>query len=111
MEEQERREQEKPYQYWLMNIKGLGKKRKRKLLREFGSAEEIYRASEGVLRAAADGAAEKIFDRIPSMFRFHPSNLFIIYIHINFCLKLLKRLQYSYFLYNMDLWRACPTAL
>ena len=61
MEEQERREQEKPYQYWLMNIKGLGKKRKRKLLREFGSAEEIYRASEGVLRAAADGAAEKIF--------------------------------------------------
>ncbi len=61
MEEQERREQEKPYQYWLMNIKGLGKKRKRKLLREFGSAEEIYRASEGVLQAAADGAAEKIF--------------------------------------------------
>lgn len=53
--------QEKPFQYWLMNIKGLGRKRKQKLLRELGGAEEIYRASAGMLQAlAGEAAAEKI---------------------------------------------------
>lgn len=56
-----RSRQEKPYQYWLINIKGLSRMRKQKLLRELGSAEEIYRAPAGTLRAlAGDAAAEKI---------------------------------------------------
>lgn len=46
------REEQKPYQYWLMNIKGLGKRRF-ELLKKFGSAEEIYRASAGLIQAAA----------------------------------------------------------
>lgn len=55
------REQEKPYQYWLMNIRGVGKKKKCRLLQELGCAEEIHRASEGMLRAlAGEKAAEKI---------------------------------------------------
>lgn len=51
---------EKAYQYWLMNIKGLGK-RKFELLGKLGGAEEIYRAPAGPLQAAAgEKAAEKI---------------------------------------------------
>ena len=50
---------EKPYQYWLMNIRGLGKK-KIELLKKWGSAEEIYRAPAGLLQAAGEKAAEKI---------------------------------------------------
>ena len=53
-------EREKPYQYWLVNIRGLGK-RKFELLKKFGSAEEIYRAAPGFLQAAAgERAAAKI---------------------------------------------------
>lgn len=53
--------QEKPYQYWLMNIKGLGKKRKLILLQNFGCAEEIYRASAGALQTlVGEKGAEKI---------------------------------------------------
>lgn len=54
------REEEKPYQYWLMNIRRLGKRRF-ELLKRFGSAEEIYRASSENLQAAAgEKAAAKI---------------------------------------------------
>lgn len=53
-------EREKSYQYWLMNIKGLGKRRRR-LLQELGSAEEAYRASAELLQAlAGETAAAKI---------------------------------------------------
>lgn len=45
------REEEKVYQYWLMNIKRLGKRRL-ELLERFGSAGEIYRASGKTLVAA-----------------------------------------------------------
>lgn len=56
-------EQEKPYQYWFMNIKGLGKKRKLKLLQKFGSAEEIYRAVAGMLtEPAGEKGTEKILE-------------------------------------------------
>lgn len=52
--------EEKPYQYWLMNIKGLGKRRFA-LLEKLGSAKEIYRACTGVVQAAAgERAAAKI---------------------------------------------------
>ena len=55
-----RTERENSYRYWLMNIKGLGKKRI-SLLQKFGGAEEIYRASAGLIRAAAgEKAAAKI---------------------------------------------------
>ena len=47
------REREKPYQYWLMNVKGIGKKGKIELLQKLGSAEELYKASDKILRAAA----------------------------------------------------------
>lgn len=58
-----KREQEKPYQYWLMNIKGLGKKRKLKLLQKFGSAETIYRADVGLLKEpAGEKGTEKILE-------------------------------------------------
>ena len=54
-------EKDKPYQYWLMNIKGAGKRRKLSLLQKFGSAEEIFAAGEKVLCAVVgDAAAEKI---------------------------------------------------
>lgn len=54
-------EQDKPYRYWLMNIKGTGKKRKIKLLQKLGSAREIYKASEETLCAlAGEKAAAKI---------------------------------------------------
>lgn len=46
-------EKDKPYKYWLMNVKGFGKKRKLSLLQKFGSAEEIFAAKEKVLCAAA----------------------------------------------------------
>lgn len=46
-------EKDKPYKYWLMNIKGFGKKRKLSLLQKFGSAEEIFAAKEKVLCAVA----------------------------------------------------------
>lgn len=52
---------DKPYQYWLMNIKGFGKKRKISLLRKLGSAEEIFRAGQETLCAAVgETAAGKI---------------------------------------------------
>ncbi|MBD5550766.1 MAG: DNA-protecting protein DprA [Lachnospiraceae bacterium] len=55
------KEQEKPYQYWLMNVKGVGRKRKLKLLQKLGSAEEIYRALPGTLQALlGEKPAEKI---------------------------------------------------
>lgn len=44
------KERDKPYQYWLMNVKGLGKRRG-KLLRELGSAGQVYEASENLLQA------------------------------------------------------------
>ncbi len=54
------KERQKPYQYWFMNIRGLGKK-KFELVKKLGNAEEIYRASVGLLQAAAgEKAAEKI---------------------------------------------------
>lgn len=57
---QKRAEGENAYRYWLMNVKGLGKKRFF-LLQKFGSAEEIYRASAELIRAAAgEKAATKI---------------------------------------------------
>lgn len=53
-------EEDKPYQYWLMNIRRLGKRRF-ELLKSFGDAEEIYRASPQNLQAAAgEKAAAKI---------------------------------------------------
>lgn len=52
---------DRPYQYWLMNVKGTGKKRKISLLQKLGSAEEIYRAKQEVLSAAiGEAAAEKM---------------------------------------------------
>lgn len=44
------KEWDKPYQYWLMNVKGLGKRR-RDLLRESGSARQVYEASGSLLQA------------------------------------------------------------
>ena len=59
-EKKKSKEQDNPYRYWLMNVKGLGKKRFG-LLQKFGNAEEIYRASAGLLQAAAgEKAAAKI---------------------------------------------------
>lgn len=59
-EKKNSKRQDNPYRYWLMNIKGLGKKRFG-LLQKFGNAEEIYRASAGLLKAAAgEKAAAKI---------------------------------------------------
>lgn len=58
----EKGQADKPYRYWLANIKGLGKKRI-ELLREFGSAGEVYRASEALLQAAlGEKAAGKILE-------------------------------------------------
>ena len=45
----EENRREKPYLYWLLNVSGLGKKRDF-LLQKLGSAEAVYRASEGALR-------------------------------------------------------------
>lgn len=45
-----KKEQDKPYQYWLMNVKGLGKKKKLELVQKLGSAEEVYRTPAGVLQ-------------------------------------------------------------
>ena len=54
-------EQDKPYQNWLMNLRGAGRKKKIALLQRLGSAEAVYRASEKELRAlAGETAAEKI---------------------------------------------------
>ena len=55
------RKEDKPYQYWLMNIKGAGRRRKISLLQKLGSAEEIFRAKPEILRAAiGEEAAGKI---------------------------------------------------
>lgn len=54
-------ERDKPYQYWLINIKGFGKKKKISLLQKFDKAEEIFRAGQETLCAAAgETAAGKI---------------------------------------------------
>lgn len=58
-----RAKQDKPYQYWLMNIKGAAKKKKVYLLQKLGTAQEVHGASEKELRAlAGDKAAEKIME-------------------------------------------------
>lgn len=44
-------EQEKQYQLWLANIPGFGTKTNQKLLKEFGSARDIYFASESRLKS------------------------------------------------------------
>lgn len=49
-------EKDKPYQYWLMNVKGLGKKSKLSLLQKLGSAEEIFAAGEKVMCAVVGEA-------------------------------------------------------
>ena len=52
---------DRPYRYWLTNIRGIGKKRKISLLQKLGSAEEIFRAEQEVLqKAAGEAAAGKI---------------------------------------------------
>ncbi len=54
-------EQDKPYQYWLMNIRGIGKKKKVRLLQKLGTAREVYNAAEKELGALlGEKAAEKI---------------------------------------------------
>lgn len=54
---------DKPYQYWLMNVRGVGKRRKILLLQKLGTAGEVYRASEKLLRTlAGEQAAEKILE-------------------------------------------------
>lgn len=56
-----KKEREKSYQYWLMNIKGVGKKKKSGLLSALGSAEEVYRTDRRILQTlAGEKAAEKI---------------------------------------------------
>lgn len=58
-----RTEQEKAYQYWFLNIKGFGRKKKIELLGKMGSAENIYREKESALRAAAgEDQADRIQD-------------------------------------------------
>ena len=55
--------QDKPYQYWLMNIKGPGKKRKTELIGKLGGAKEIYKASEKTLSSlAGEKAAASILE-------------------------------------------------
>jgi len=55
--------EDKPYQYFLMNVRGAGRKRKTELLRKLGSAEEVYKASQKALCAAAgEKAAAKILE-------------------------------------------------
>lgn len=64
-QEQQRQElqKQKPYQYWLMNIKGIGKKKKIELLNELGDAQEIYKASPETLKKLSDDiVAEKILE-------------------------------------------------
>ncbi len=55
--------QDKAYQYWFLNIKGFGGKKKTALLQKFGGAENIYREQEKTLRAGAgDDLAERILE-------------------------------------------------
>ncbi len=56
-------ENNKPYQYWLMNVKGAGRKRKMELLRKLGSAEAVYDAAEKELAAlVGEKAAGRILE-------------------------------------------------
>ena len=49
--------------YWLCNIRGVGQKRIRKLLREFETPEGIYRATRNALEAT-EGLSNRIVEQI-----------------------------------------------
>lgn len=55
-------EREKAYQYWFLNIRGIGRKKKIDLLREMGSAENIYRKQKGVAQALGENLADRILE-------------------------------------------------
>ena len=50
---------EKEYRYWLCNIPGFGAKKIAELLRQFGSAEAVWKSSDVLVAKAMEEASEE----------------------------------------------------